>query len=253
MIGTSSPPGGHEPGAAGKRAAHGEVILLVEDDQTVAAELTAYLREQGLAVAHELRGDAAVDRIRAMQPALVLLDVNLPGKDGFEVCQAVRPHYAGPIIVLTARGSDVDHVLALEFGADDFIPKPAQPRVVLAHIKAILRRVRSAVPPQFKSELRFGKLRIDLLSRSVFTGATELTLTTAEFDLLWLLASRAGQVLSRNDIKIHLRGIGHDGLDRSIDMRVSRLRKLLGDDTGEPKRIKTVRGRGYLFSPGEWD
>jgi len=231
---------------------HG-LVLLVEDDEVIATELMTYLRAQGFAVEHEPRGDAAVSRIMATQPALVLLDVNLPGKDGFEVCQEVRPHYAGPIIVLTMRGNDVDHVLALEFGADDFIPKPAQPRIVLAHVKAALRRAKSGVPAQRKGDLTFGRLRIDLLSRSAFMGATELALTTAEFDLLWLFASRAGQILSRNEIKLHLRGIGHDGLDRSIDMRVSRLRKLLGDDIGEPKRIKTVRGRGYLFNPGDLD
>jgi len=228
-------------------------VLVVEDEEAIAAELCAYLREQGLVVEHEPRGDVAVNRIKTMQPAAVLLDVNLPGKDGFQICQEVRPHYAGPIVVLTTRGNDVDHVLALEFGADDFIPKPAQPRVVLAHIKAALRRAKAGMPVQRKSDLAFGRLRIDLLSRAVFIGAAELALTTAEFDLLWLLASSAGQILSRNDIKMHLRGIGHDGLDRSIDMRVSRLRKLLGDDTGEPKRIKTVRGRGYLFSPSDWD
>ena len=231
---------------------HHGAILLVEDDDDLAVSLTAYLRAEGLAVEHERRGDVAPNRIKAAQPALVLLDVNLPGKDGFQVCQEVRPDYAGPIIVLTTRGNDIDHVLALEFGADDFIVKPAEPRVVLAHIKAALRRTRASLPSSRTTDLAFGRLRIDLLSRAVFLGPTQISLTTAEFDLLWLFASRAGQVLSRNEIKMHLRGIGHDGVDRSIDMRVSRLRKLLGDEADEPQRIKTVRGRGYLFSPTDW-
>lgn len=229
-------------------------ILLVEDDEAVAQALVAYLRDNDYDVEHESRGDAAVRRILDLQPALVLLDVNLPGKDGFDICQEIRPKYSGPVIVLTTRGNDLDHVLALEFGADDFISKPAPPRIVLAHVKALLRRVRMGADAGKKhSEYTYGALHIDRLTRTVTLKGVEVAFTAAEFDLLWLLASRAGDILSRNDIMTHLRGIGHDGLDRSIDMRVSRLRKLLDDDTLNPRRIKTVRGKGYLFSPAAWD
>ncbi len=233
-------------------------ILLIEDDELTALILSKYLEKEGLAVEHETRGDNAVNRIIATQPAAVVLDGNLPGKDGFDVCREVRAFYKGPIIMLTGRIGEVDHVLGLELGADDYLPKPVQPRVVLAHIMSHLRRVSTvAASPASGSdkpgEYRFGQLRLDQRTRSVFLGDQELSFTTAEFDLLWLLASHAGNVLSRDDIMARLRGIGHDGLDRSIDMRVSRLRRRLGDDTENPRRIKTVRAKGYLFSPTEWN
>jgi len=233
-------------------------ILLIEDDQRL-AELTAeYLRKNDFEVAIEARGDAAEARILGERPDLVILDVMLPGKDGFEVCRAVRPHYAGVILMLTARDEDFDQILGLELGADDYIAKPVPPRLLLARIKALLRRAPSTIgnalagEPGELTELAFGSFRISQATRSAHLGTDEIDLTTAEFDLLWLLARHAGSILSRDDLLQQLRGIGFDGLDRSIDARISRLRKKLGDDPENPTRIKTVRAKGYLFSKHDW-
>jgi len=231
-------------------------ILLVEDDERL-AELTAeYLRKNDFEVTIEARGDTADARILNEHPDLVILDVMLPGKDGFEVCRAVRPHYAGVILMLTARDEDFDQILGLELGADDYIAKPVQPRLLLARIKALLRRA----PPETavvdegneQATLAFGSFNISQATRTARLGELAIDLTTAEFDLLWLLALHAGNILSRDDLLQQLRGIGFDGLDRSIDARISRLRKKLGDDPENPTRIKTVRGKGYLFSKHDW-
>jgi len=226
-------------------------ILLVEDDERL-AELTAeYLTKNDMQVSIEPRGDTAEARILTEQPDLVILDVMLPGKDGFEVCRAVRAQYRGVILMLTARDEDFDQILGLEMGADDYIAKPVQPRVLLARIKALLRRL-PTVPETGNGEsenMVFGQFRISQATRTASLSG----LTIAEFDLLWLLATHAGNVLSRDDLLQELRGIGFDGLDRSIDARISRLRKKLNDDPENPTRIKTVRGKGYLFSKHDWN
>ncbi len=229
-------------------------ILLVEDDERL-AELTAeYLTKNDMQVTIEPRGDTAEARILAEQPDLVMLDVMLPGKDGFEVCRAVRPNYRGVILMLTARDEDFDQILGLEMGADDYIAKPVQPRVLLARIKALLRRLPTNDGPASESEkMVFGQFNISQSTRTAVLSGESIDLTTAEFDLLWLLATHAGNVLSRDDLLQELRGIGFDGLDRSIDARISRLRKKLNDDPENPTRIKTVRGKGYLFSKHDWN
>lgn len=229
-------------------------ILLVEDDERLAGLTAEYLSRNDLQVSIEPRGDTAEARILAEQPDLVILDVMLPGKDGFEVCRAVRQHYRGVILMLTARDEDFDQILGLELGADDYIAKPVQPRVLLARIKALLRRLPAPSEQDNASDqLIFGNFRISQSTRTASLGSQNIDLTTAEFDLLWLLASHAGNVLSRDDLLQELRGIGFDGLDRSIDARISRLRKKLNDDPENPTRIKTVRGKGYLFSKHDWD
>ena len=229
-------------------------ILLVEDDERL-AELTAeYLTKNDMQVTIEPRGDTAEARILAEQPDLVMLDVMLPGKDGFEVCRAVRPNYRGVILMLTARDEDFDQILGLEMGADDYIAKPVQPRVLLARIKALLRRLPTNDGPASESEkMVCGQFNISQSTRTAVLSGESIDLTTAEFDLLWLLATHAGNVLSRDDLLQELRGIGFDGLDRSIDARISRLRKKLNDDPENPTRIKTVRGKGYLFSKHDWN
>lgn len=230
-------------------------ILLVEDDERLAGLTAEYLSRNDFAVAIEGRGDTAEHRIIAEQPDLVILDIMLPGKDGFEVCRAVRPVYRGVILMLTARDEDFDQILGLEMGADDYIAKPVQPRVLLARIKALLRRMPGSGDTASASseEKVFGQFRISQATRTATLGGLVIDLTTAEFDLLWLLASHAGSVLSRDDLLQELRGIGFDGLDRSIDARISRLRKKLNDDPDNPTRIKTVRGKGYLFSKHDWN
>jgi two-component system OmpR family response regulator/two-component system response regulator RstA len=229
-------------------------ILLVEDDERL-AELTAeYLTKNDLKVSIESRGDTAEARILAEQPDLVILDVMLPGKDGFEVCRAIRAQYRGVILMLTARDEDFDQILGLEMGADDYIAKPVQPRVLLARIKALLRRLPAGDNTTSETEaMTFGQFRISQSTRTATLSGEAIDLTTAEFDLLWLLATHAGNVLSRDDLLQELRGIGFDGLDRSIDARISRLRKKLNDDPENPTRIKTVRGKGYLFSKHDWN
>jgi two-component system response regulator RstA len=188
-----------------------------------------------------------VERSVREQPDLVVLDVMLPGVDGLTICRTVRDRYGGPILMLTARGDDIDQVLGFELGADDYVAKPAAPRVLLARISALLRRATAQAPAS--QRLSFGDLVVDARTREVHRAGVELPLTTAEFDLLWLLASRAGEVLSRQTILDALRGINYDGLDRSIDVRISKLRQHIGDNPRTPTRIKTVRGTGYLFAP----
>ena len=232
-------------------------ILLVEDDTRLADLTAVYLRKNDFEVTIEERGDTAEARILNDNPELVILDVMLPGKDGFEVCKAVRERYKGVILMLTARDEDLDQILGLELGADDYLAKPVQPRLLLARIKALLRRtpgIASGEPVEQgdDAELSFGKFRISQATRSTHLGDEIIDLTTAEFDLLWLLAKHAGNILSRDDLLQELRGIGFDGLDRSIDARISRLRRKLGDDPENPTRIKTVRGKGYLFSKHDW-
>ena len=156
--------------------------------------------------------------------------------------------------MLTARDEDFDQILGLELGADDYIAKPVQPRVLLARIKALLRRLPTSNEVESDIESKtFGQFRISQSTRTAMLNSQVIDLTTAEFDLLWLLASHAGNVLSRDDLLQELRGIGFDGLDRSIDARISRLRKKLNDDPENPTRIKTVRGKGYLFSKHDWN
>lgn len=231
-------------------------ILLVEDDDRL-AELTAeYLRKNDFEVAIESRGDTAEARILADRPELVVLDIMLPGQDGFAVCRAIRPKYDGIILMLTARDEDIDQILGLELGADDYITKPVPPRVLLARIKALLRRAGTSAEENgdgaTMESLTFGNFSISQHTRSATLAGEAIDLTTAEFDLLWLLAKHAGAILSRDDLLQQLRGIGFDGLDRSIDARISRLRKKLNDDPENPTRIKTVRGKGYLFSRHDW-
>ena len=231
-------------------------ILLVEDDERLADLTAEYLRKNDFEVGIEERGDTAESRILNENPDLVILDIMLPGKDGFEICRAVRSQYKGVILMLTARDEDLDQILGLELGADDYITKPVPPRLLLARIKALLRRSPASgegvVTPGEADELEFGNFRISQATRNACLGDEIIDLTTAEFDLLWLLARHAGNILSRDDLLQELRGIGFDGLDRSIDARISRLRRKLGDDPENPTRIKTVRGKGYLFSKHDW-
>jgi two-component system response regulator RstA len=222
-------------------------VLIVEDDERLATLTQEYLIRSGLQVAIETDGNRAIRRIIAEQPDLVVLDVMLPGADGLTICREVRPHYHHPILMLTARTDDMDQVLGLEMGADDYVAKPAQPRVLLARIRALLRRSDKIVEEDVPQRLEFDDLVIDNGGRSVTLADEPVEFTSAEYDLLWLLASNAGRILSREDIFERLRGIEYDGQDRSIDVRISRIRPKIGDDPDNPKRIKTVRSKGYLF------
>jgi DNA-binding response OmpR family regulator len=232
-------------------------ILVVEDDQRLAGLISDYLQLQGYEVLVEGRGDRAVDRIQRESPDLVILDLMLPGKDGLEVCRGARNHYYGPILMLTAREDDMDQVVGLELGADDYVKKPVVPRVLLARIHALMRRVNNrsdtdAGDENIEDTMSFGTLQICRSSHTVFLEKHPIDLTTNEFDLLWILASNAGKVMNRDAIFRELRGIVYDGLDRSVDIAVSRLRKKLEDDVEEPQRIKTIWRKGYLFVKDAW-
>lgn len=226
-------------------------ILLIEDDERLAQLVAEALRKNGYVVtlcADGLEGEALM---RSQPFELVLLDGHLPGKDGFDVLRDTRRDVAARIVMLTARDDDIDQVLGLEGGADDYITKPVAPRVLLARIKALLRRDSPTLAggAGATEPLQFGPLTLLPQSRELRLDGEPVALTTAEYELLMFLAQRAGQVVSRDDIMQGLRGLEFDGLDRAIDARISRLRKKIGDDAQSPTRIKTVRGQGYLFAP----
>lgn len=229
-------------------------ILLVEDDRRL-AELTAeYFRQNGLSVVLESRGDRALARFREERPRVVLLDLMLPGADGLTLCHELRQIFSGPILIFTARDSDIDQVIGLEAGADDYVAKPVDPMVLLARTRALLRRTeQSAAPVATVSDIVLGRLRISDASQQVWLDGKQIDLTTQEFELLCLLARNAGKVLSRKAIFRSMRGIEYDGLDRSIDGRISKLRRKLGDSATRPVRIKTVWGKGYLLVPDAWE
>ncbi|MCZ2720577.1 response regulator [Marinomonas sp. 15G1-11] len=233
---------------------HSQSILIVEDDERLALLTKDYLQKNGFVVDIESDGRRAITRILEAKPDLVILDLMLPGADGFTVCRSVRSEYKSPILMLTARSDDVDQILGLEIGADDYVAKPVKPRVLLARIQSLLRRSTQDVDPKLaassskeNSLLTFGPLEIDNSRREAWVSGEEIDLTSAEFDLLWLLASNAGRILSREEIFGELRGIEYDGQDRSVDVRVSRIRSKIGDDPIHPRKIKTIRSKGYLF------
>lgn len=233
-------------------------ILLIEDDTRLAKLIKEYLEGQGFLVSIEGRGDTGSARILAEQPDLVVLDLMLPGMDGLTVCRTIRRDYAGPVLMLTAREDDTDQVVGLELGADDYVKKPVEPRVLLARIRALLRRFdktqqNSRSEPEEAEELVFGNLRLNHASQTAILCGVPVELTSNEFALLWILAVNGGHTLDRETLFRATRGINYDGLDRSVDIAISRLRKKLGDNTTKPWRIKTVWGLGYLFVKDAWE
>jgi len=217
-------------------------VLVIDDDRKLRGLLAEYLAMGGFEVIAAGRADDGLRLLRAEHPEIVILDVMLPGMDGFEACRAIRRESAVPIIMLTARGDVTDRVVGLELGADDYLAKPFEPRELVARIDAILRRGRAAA-----ESWTFGPLRVDPARRSASMNGEEIPLTTAEFDLLELLIRGRGRVLSRSHILDGVRGEAWDALDRSIDVLVSRLRTKLGDDPRQPRYVRTIRGAGYAF------
>jgi two-component system response regulator RstA len=225
-------------------------VMIVEDDRRLAELTRDYLESNGLQVSLEGDGARAVHRIIEEQPDLVILDLMLPGEDGLSICRKVRDRYDGPILMLTARTDDSDQIQGLDMGADDYVGKPVHPRVLLARIHALLRRSEVAeAPTQEARRLVFGPLVVDNALREAWLNEQSIDLTSAEFDLLWLLVANAGRILSREEIFTALRGVGYDGQDRSIDVRISKIRPRIGDDPIHPRLIKTIRSKGYLFVP----
>ena len=223
-------------------------VLLVEDNARLAASIRDYLENHNLEVFIEGDGGSVAERLERLRPDIVLLDLMLPGKDGLTLCREIRRSDRTPILILTAKGEDIDQVLGLEMGADDYVVKPVEPRVLLARIEAILRRARTGAAEPRVARIIAGRLAIDSGRRTATVDRKALDLTTGDFDILWLLASRQGNVVTRDEILRVVRGIDYDGLDRSIDARICRLRRKLADAGGAESMIKTVRLRGYLFT-----
>lgn len=227
-------------------------IFIVEDDQRLAELTQEYLEGQGFYISHESRGDLAVNRILKQQPDLVILDLLLPGINGIEVYKQIQFQFCGSVLMFTAKDDDMDQIIGLELGADDYVIKPVQPRVLLARINALLRRQNKVDIDSNTIELIFGALNINQESRQVRLYDFEVELTTNEFELLWFIASHAGTIMSREQILQAVRGIDYDGLDRWVDIRISRLRNKLNDDAEHPQKIKTIWGKGYLFVKDAW-
>ncbi|MDN3235705.1 response regulator transcription factor [Pseudomonas sp. WAC2] len=229
-------------------------ILLVEDDTALAELIATYLTRHAFAVFILSRGDEVQAYVRKTYPDLVILDLMLPGLDGLQVCRQLRADHAGlPILMLTARDDSHDQVVGLELGADDYVTKPCEPRVLLARIRTLLRRSQPETVRKDASRVTFGRLEIDLTERVVQWRDQPIELSSGEFDLLVALARHAGEVQSRDQLLQQVRGIEFNGIDRSIDVAISKLRRKFEDTSGEARRIKTVWGKGYLFSRSEWE
>ena len=226
-------------------------LLMIEDDTRLAAMVAEYLTQSGYAVTHVVDGESALNAAQDKPFDLVVLDLMLPGIDGLEVCRRIRAlgneSARVPILMLTAKGDPMDRVIGLELGADDYLPKPFEPRELLARIRAVLRRQQSGSAAEHKL-MRFGTLEIDRDARAVSVDGQAADLTSYQFDLLVTLAERAGRVLTREQIMEAARGRELEAFDRSIDVHIGRIRAAIESDAKSPKRILTVRGVGYVFA-----
>jgi len=229
-------------------------LLIIEDDHRLAQMVGEYLTQSGFTVHHASGGVQGLQMLQTLTPALVLLDLMLPDIDGLEVCRRIRSLPGAfaqtPVLMLTAKGDPMDRIVGLEIGADDYLPKPFEPRELLARVRAVLRRHQpgNEASPNSKEPLKFGSLQIDRDARTVSVHGHLCELTSYQFDLLWVLAERAGRVLSRDQIMEAVRGRELEAFDRSIDVHMGRIRAAIEDDVKTPKRILTVRGVGYVFA-----
>ncbi len=220
-------------------------ILVIDDDTKLCELLKTYLLQFDMSVMAASDAVEGLSLLNKLKPDLVILDVMLPGRDGFDICRGIRRQLPTPVIMLTARGELTDRVVGLEIGADDYLSKPFEPRELVARIQSVLRRTNAPVTPA--AVLRCDGLAVNTQKRAAVLKGKELDLTTTEFEILSLFLLHAGTVLSRDRILDHLRGIQCEAFNRSVDIAVSRLRKKLGDSAERPKFLKTVRGSGYLF------
>lgn len=226
-------------------------LLVIEDDERLAAMVGQYLSQSGYAFAHVSHGQGLARALVEFTPDLVILDLMLPDADGLDLCRQIKLQSRAAVLMLTAKGDPMDRVVGLEIGADDYLPKPFEPRELLARIRAVLRRGAAAgVPPGLaqRPPLRFGSLEIDRDARTVSVGDRQCELTSHQFDLLLVLAERAGRVLSRDQIMEAVRGRELEAFDRSIDVHMGRIRQAIEADPKAPRRILTVRGVGYVFA-----
>jgi DNA-binding response OmpR family regulator len=220
-------------------------VLLVEDDARLAVMVSDYLGEAGFRVAIAGTGADAEQRLKQETFDAVILDLMLPDTDGLDLCRRIRASSNIPLLMLTARGDPLDRVVGLELGADDYVPKPFEPRELLARLRAILRRQHATAPADV---LRFGRLEIDRAARQVRLDGQEKPLTGYQYTLLLALAERAGRVLSRDALMDLTKGSALEDFDRSIDVHISRIRAAIEDDAKKPRRILTIRGTGYVFA-----
>ena len=223
-------------------------LLIIDDDEKLNRLLTKYLKEFGYRLLSATHPQKGLSLLKKESPDLVILDVMLPEMNGFEVCKQVRSSSSVPIIMLTARGDLMDKVVGLELGADDYLPKPFEPRELVARIQSILRRTQ--IQPEI-SRTELGRLSIDWGRRRVWLDGEEIVLTTNEFSALALLVHHPGRVLDRDEILQELRGMDSEAFNRTVDITISRLRQKLNDDPRRPEFIKTVWGAGYIFVGGE--
>jgi len=225
-------------------------ILIIDDDRSLNELLKTYLGQFGMQVLTAVHPNEGLTLLRTQVPSLVILDVMLPDRDGFSLCREIRKESNIPIIMLTARGELADRVAGLELGADDYLPKPFEPRELVARIQSLLRRTGMERDPETRSErIQADDLMVDLRGRRAWLRGTELELTTSEFDILALFLSQPGIALTREHMLETLRGIDWEAYNRSVDIAVSRLRQKLQDDPKHPRYIKTIWGTGYLFLP----
>ncbi|HHW10757.1 MAG TPA: response regulator transcription factor [Firmicutes bacterium] len=227
---------------------HGR-ILVVDDEPNVLELVSVYLNREGFAVTTAEDGRKALELFDSVHPDLVILDLMLPELDGWEVCRYIRTAGQTPIIMLTARNEDLDRIVGLEMGADDYVPKPFNPRELVARVKAVLRRTRIMPADENQEILRFPYLEIDKLRHAARLKDAEIPLTPKEFDLLWLLASHPGRTYTREELLEHVWGYDYFGDDRTIDVHIKRLRKKLEPEELPYRYIHTVWGVGYRFEP----
>ena len=226
-------------------------LLMIEDDERLAKMVGDYLRQSGFGFSHAADGAHGLNEVQKNSPDLVILDLMLPDMDGLQVCQKIRglsgAHAQTPVLMLTAKGDPMDRIIGLELGADDYLPKPFEPRELLARIRAILRRKTDAGAGSH-TRMQFGSLEIDRDARTVSVNGQACDLTSYQFDLLVAMAERAGRVLTRDQIMEAVRGRELEAFDRSIDVHMGRIRMAIEEDHKAPERILTVRGVGYVFA-----
>ena len=221
-------------------------ILMIEDDEDLASMVGEYLDSRGLDVTTRLNATTGMQAMREQNFDALILDVMLPDGDGFEICRQIRSTSDVPIVMLTARGEEMDRIVGLELGADDYLPKPFNPRELLARLNAVLRRRTPGA--NRNAALHFGRLEIDADARTASLDGQARSLTSYQFDLLYALAENAGRVMTRETLMDQLRGEDLEAFDRSIDVHISRIRAAIEDDPKQPRRIITVRGVGYVFA-----
>ncbi|GAA0351180.1 winged helix-turn-helix domain-containing protein [Bowmanella denitrificans] len=225
-------------------------IVLVEDDKRLSSLICQFLQSEGFEIFPLHTGLGACEEIQRLSPDLVILDYMLPEMDGIEICKCLRPRYSSPVLMLTAKDDDFTEVTAFNCGVDDYIAKPLRPHVLMARIYALLRRRKEQASNE--NVIFAQDLRINVVDRVIYKGDLEIDATDAEFDLLVELVKSAGNIVKRDQLFNSLRGFEYNGTDRSVDQRVSTLRKKLGDQDPPHQYIRTVRGRGYLFPRNKW-